>query len=158
MHSLWLTESDIWAKGLLFSSKLSSSKLLPKMKEQIWQSRILETWNSNSNFKYFWVVRIEKTNLFVCFLGGEVMARQFCFKIYWLLENNLLITSGKKYLFLTWGHVFSFQYTCMILWQCYGYYYPSNNLLTLIGMSGDTFISLSFLDQILSADFFIKKF
>jgi hypothetical protein len=29
-------------------------------------------------------------------------------------------------------------------------------LLTLIGMMGDTFISLSFLDQILSADFLSK--
>ena len=30
--------------------------------------------------------------------------------------------------------------------------------LTLIGMSGDTFISLRFLDQILSADFLLKIF
>ena len=30
--------------------------------------------------------------------------------------------------------------------------------LTLIGMRGDTFISLSFLDQILSVEFFIKNF
>ena len=33
-----------------------------------------------------------------------------------------------------------------------------NHSVTLIGMRGDTFISLSFLDQILSADFFIKTF
>ena len=32
------------------------------------------------------------------------------------------------------------------------------NDLTLIGMRGDTFISLSFLDQILSAELFIKNF
>ena len=31
-----------------------------------------------------------------------------------------------------------------------------DNLLTLIGMRGDTFISLSFLDQILSAGFLSK--
>ena len=30
--------------------------------------------------------------------------------------------------------------------------------LTVIGMRGDTFISLSFLDLILSANFFLKKF
>ena len=32
------------------------------------------------------------------------------------------------------------------------------HLLTLIGMRGDAFISLSFLDQILSADFLSKLF
>ena len=32
------------------------------------------------------------------------------------------------------------------------------NLLTLFGMRGDTFISLSFLDQILSADYLSKNF
>ena len=37
------------------------------------------------------------------------------------------------------------------------YYYVSP-ALTLIGMRGDTFISLSFLDQILPAEFFNKNF
>ena len=54
-------------------------------------SEILETWNRNSSFKYFWVIRIEKQIcLFVCFLK-EVMDRQFCFEIYWPLATFMYI-------------------------------------------------------------------
>ena len=42
-------------------------------------SKILETWNQNSSFKYF--------RFSVCFLG-EVTARQFCFEIYWPLYTH----------------------------------------------------------------------
>ena len=49
-------------------------------------SEILETWNRNSSFKYFWVVRIEKQIRSFVFLG-KVMAQQFCFEICWPLVD-----------------------------------------------------------------------
>ena len=64
-------------------------KLLPKNKQtnllfypDDWE--IIETWISISSVKYFQVIRIEKKNLFVCFLD-DVTAQQFYFEIYWPL-------------------------------------------------------------------------
>ena len=45
-----------------------------------------------SSFKYFRVIRIEKQIRLFVFLG-EVMARQFCFDIYWPLNEKLFLAA-----------------------------------------------------------------
>ena len=49
-------------------------------------SEILETSKSKFKFQVFPSQQDRKTNSSVCFFGG-FMARQFCFEIYWPLEN-----------------------------------------------------------------------
>ena len=49
-------------------------------------SEILETWNRNSSFKYFRVVRIEKK--IVCSFLGEVTVRQFLFRDLLIFSNS----------------------------------------------------------------------
>ena len=51
-------------------------------------SEILETWNPNSSFKYFWVIRIEKQIRSFAF-WEKFLARQFCFGNYWPLAPPL---------------------------------------------------------------------
>ena len=52
--------------------------------------KYVHTWNLKSKFKFqvFPSRQDRKTNLFICFLG-EVMARQFCFEIFWPLGGCL---------------------------------------------------------------------
>ena len=55
--------------------------------------RLGNTWNLNFEFKFQVIQSCQdrKPNLFVRFLG-EVMAQQFCFKIYWPLAHQLMST------------------------------------------------------------------
>jgi hypothetical protein len=66
---------------------MSTRNLSQKTNERICFSisEILETWNPNSSFKYFRVVRIEKQIRSFIF-WEKFLARQFCFEIYWPLK------------------------------------------------------------------------
>ena len=70
-NNLWLTSPQKRTNKFVFLS---------------WQRR--NTWNLKSKFKFQVFPRHQdrKTNLFICFLG-EFTAHQFCFEIYWPLEN-----------------------------------------------------------------------
>ena len=97
---------------------------------------------------------------------GSVCQFFFAIQKIWISHSNInlklkpIINYWNSSIYVLFGTIICYWKFLVCLFIFFYVYtiQPAVCLLTLFGTGGDTFIPLSFLDQILSADFFFKNF